>query len=174
MPNTFIKIASVTVGSGGASTIDFTSIPQTYTDLCVKLSLRGTNNDPYLLIGTRINGATSGYTTRRLYGYSGSGTGVGSDGNTGLTYLYGGYPPASAATANTFGSDEFYFPNYTGSTQKTYSQDSAPANNSGIALFTLIAGLSTSTSAINQITFYNEYGNFTQYSTATLYGIKNS
>ena len=174
MANTFVKIASVTVGSGGASSIDFTSIPSTYTDLCVKLSLRGSNNDPYANILTRLNGATSGYTTRRLYGYSGSGTGTGSDGNTGLTYLYGGYPPAGTATANTFGSDEFYFPNYAGSTQKSYSQDSGPASNSGIVLRTLIAGLSTSTSAINQITFYNEYGNFVQYSTATLYGIKSS
>jgi hypothetical protein len=172
MANTFVKIASATVGAGGTSSIDFTSIPATYTDLCVKLSLRGSNNDPYGLILTRLNGATSGYTTTRLYGYSGSGTGTGSDGNTGLTYLYGGYPPAGTATANTFGSDEFYFPNYAGSTQKSYSQDSAPENNSGIVLSTLIAGLSTGTSAINQITFYNEYGNFVQYSTATLYGIK--
>ena len=174
MANTFVKIASVTVGAGGAADINFTSIPATYTDLCVKLSLRGSNTDPYGLIRTRLNGATSGYTTTRLYGYSGSGTGTGSDGNTGLTYLYGGYPPAGGATANTFGSDEFYFPNYAGSTQKSYSQDSGPANNSGIALLTLIAGLSTSTSAINQISFNNEYGNFVQYSTATLYGIKNS
>lgn len=172
MANTFVKIASVTVGSGGASSIDFTAIPATYTDLCIKLSLRGSNNDPYGLILTRINGATSGYTTKRLYGYSGSGTGTGSDGNTGLTYLYGGYPPAGTATANTFGSDEFYFPNYTGSNQKSYSQDSAGVNNNGIALQVLIAGIWTGTSAINQITFYNEYGNFTEYSTATLYGIK--
>ena len=33
MATTFFKIASATVGSGGASSIDFTSIPQTYTDL---------------------------------------------------------------------------------------------------------------------------------------------
>jgi hypothetical protein len=172
MANTFIKIASVTVGSGGTSGIDFTSIPQTYTDLCVKLSLRASNNDAYGLIRTRLNGATSGYTTTRLYGYSGSGTGVGSDGNTGGTYLYGGYPSANAATANAFGSDEFYFPNYAGSTQKSYSQETTGVNNSGIALQVLIAGIWTGTSAINQITFNNEYGNWLQYSTATLYGIK--
>jgi hypothetical protein len=174
MPVTFQKIASVTVGSGGTSSIDFTSIPQTYTDLCVKLSLRGSNNDPYALIRTRLNGATSGYTTTRLYGYSGSGTGTGSDGNTGLTYLYGGYPSASAATANLFGSDEFYFPNYAGSNQKSYSQETAGVNNSGIALQVFIAGIWTGTSAINQISFNNEYGNFTEYSTATLYGISKS
>ena len=33
-------ISTITVGSGGAASIDFTSIPQTYTDLLVKISLR--------------------------------------------------------------------------------------------------------------------------------------
>lgn len=174
MATTFNKIASVTVGAGGTSSIDFTSIPSTYTDLCVKLSLRGSNNDPYINLLTRFNGATSGYETRRLYGYSGSGTGTGSDGNSGLTYLYGGAASANAATSNTFGSIEFYIPNYAGSNQKSYSQDVVGENNIGIALQQLISGIWTSTSAINQITFYNEYGNFMQYSTATLYGISKS
>jgi hypothetical protein len=33
MPNTYKKIASVVVGSGGSSSINFTNIPQTFTDL---------------------------------------------------------------------------------------------------------------------------------------------
>ena len=37
MANTYVAIATVTVGSGGAASIDFTSIPATYTDLVVKL-----------------------------------------------------------------------------------------------------------------------------------------
>ena len=40
MANTFVLLASTTVGSGGASSIDFTSIPATYTDLVVKVSGR--------------------------------------------------------------------------------------------------------------------------------------
>jgi hypothetical protein len=40
MATTFIKIASVTVGSGGAASMDFTSIPSTYTDLVIKVSTR--------------------------------------------------------------------------------------------------------------------------------------
>ena len=43
MPTTFTKIASVSVGAGGASSIDFTSIPSTYTDLVVKVSYRTTD-----------------------------------------------------------------------------------------------------------------------------------
>jgi hypothetical protein len=36
MANTYEAIATVEVGSGGASTIDFTSIPSTYTDLVLR------------------------------------------------------------------------------------------------------------------------------------------
>ena len=39
---TMTKLATVTVGSGGSSTITFSNIPQNYTDLVVKASLRGT------------------------------------------------------------------------------------------------------------------------------------
>ena len=172
MANTMTLIASSTASSGAVTTFDFTSIPSTYTDLCLKLSIRGTNSDQYISLLMRFNGATSGYTTKRLSGY---GTGVNSDGNSGLTYLYTGNPTANGATANVFGNVEFYIPNYAGSNQKSYSQDSVGENNStGNAFAQLISGLSTSTSAINQITLYNEYGNFAQYSTAYLYGVNNA
>jgi hypothetical protein len=41
MANTYIQIGStVTVGAGGSTTITFSSIPATYTDLILKFSLR--------------------------------------------------------------------------------------------------------------------------------------
>ena len=42
MPNTMTLISSSTVGSGGTASISFSSIPNTYTDLVVKLSVRST------------------------------------------------------------------------------------------------------------------------------------
>ena len=44
MASTYIPIATVTVGSGGATNIEFTSIPNTYTNLIILTSLRGTSN----------------------------------------------------------------------------------------------------------------------------------
>ena len=35
---TYTLIASNTVGSGGTASIEFNSIPQTYTDLLIKIS----------------------------------------------------------------------------------------------------------------------------------------
>jgi hypothetical protein len=45
MANTYEAIATVEVGSGGAATIEFTSIPATYTDLVVKVSARNARVD---------------------------------------------------------------------------------------------------------------------------------
>ena len=52
MANTYVLIASSTIGSGGGSSFDFTSIPSTYTDLLVKYSCRqntSTGNGDMLL-----------------------------------------------------------------------------------------------------------------------------
>ena len=38
--NSYESIATVTVGSGGAADVTFSSIPATYTDLLLKLSSR--------------------------------------------------------------------------------------------------------------------------------------
>ena len=37
---TFTKIETITVGSGGAASVTFSSIPQTFTDLVMKISSR--------------------------------------------------------------------------------------------------------------------------------------
>jgi len=170
MATTYVKIASVSVGSGGASTMDFTSIPSTYTDLVVKVSSRSTGaGSPYLNL--RFNGSTSTYTQRRIMG---SGTAASSGTNGTANYLTVGFSDGSGHTANSFGSSEIYIPNYAGSTAKSTSTDSAEESNETGVYMTLYAGLWSGTAAINQITFYDEVANFAQYTTATLYGISKS
>ena len=70
MANTFKKIAIVTVGAGGASSIEFTSIPNTYSNLLVVLSVRTSKAGSYTgSFGMQFNGDTgSNYTNRDLYG----------------------------------------------------------------------------------------------------------
>ena len=72
MAVTYKLIETVTVGSGGAASIEFGSIPQTYTDLVLVGSLRSTstssNTGEYDAFGYRFNSSTSGYTTRNLQG----------------------------------------------------------------------------------------------------------
>jgi hypothetical protein len=168
MANTFRKIQTVTVGSGGAASIDFTSIPQTYTDLKIVMSLRSTGTG----VSTRyaavsFNSNTSNYTYRRLYG---NGSSTGSD-NGSLRII--GTIPGSTVTASVFGSIELYVPNYTSANNKSYSCDSVEENNATGAEQDLIAGLWSNTAAITSVTLTSDVGNFAEYSTATLYGISN-
>jgi hypothetical protein len=151
LPNTFTLIASSTVGSGGASAITFSSIPGTYTDIVVKLSVRSDRASVGPSIGVKINGSTSDLTSRIL---SGSGAAASS-----ASYSDAYIGDATGANA-------------TGSTNKSYSADSAGENNATTAYLTLSAGLWSQTSAITSLEFYDRgVGNFVQYSTAYLYGI---
>jgi hypothetical protein len=167
---TFIKIASVTVGSGGASSIDFTSIPSTYTDLCVKLSLRSNNTSVGVFV--RFNGNSANYSSRRLYG-DGATTYSDTHGSSTEIAVVAG-ENISTFTSNTFSSMDFYIPNYAGSNNKSASSDSVTENNATTAWAAIGANLWSNTAAITSIAFTPAAGSFVQYSTATLYGIKNS
>jgi hypothetical protein len=168
MAITYKAIASVTVGSGGAANIEFTSIPGTYTDLKVVASTRTIATSDFLNVRVRFNSDTaSNYKWRRIYG---DGTNAASDNNTSDTGNIVGLTPGSAQTASTFSNFEFYIPNYTSSNQKSVSLDGVGENNATTAYASLTAGLWTGTNAITSITIYASV-NMAQYSTATLYGI---
>ena len=172
MANTFELIASSTVGSGGAASIDFSSIPSTFTDLCLKYSARGTGtSDTWDLGKLRFNNNSSGYTKRLLQG-SGSAASSNNDSSDSIVFLY---INNTNSTSNSFSSNEIYVPNYAGSTNKSLSSDWATETNATTTLMGLIAGLWSNTAAINQITLYPKSGfNFAQHSTAYLYGVKNA
>lgn len=175
MPNTFTLISSSTVGSGGATSIDFTSIPNTFTDLCVKLSLRDNNGFQGDDIGLRFNGSTSGYSTRTVFGSGSSASSSSNSYGTGVGFI----GPASAGAnsgANVFGNSEVYIPNYAGSTNKSYSSDALTEFNGTLVYMGLVAGLWSNTAAITSISFVPLGGGttFSQYSTAYLYGIVSS
>jgi hypothetical protein len=118
-----------------------------------------------------FNGSTSTYSSRILEG--GDSVAVSSTGSsssfqmnsTGLLYT------------STFANNEIYIPNYTSSNFKSVSIDSvSEANQAGAVYQDMVAGLWSTTSAITSITLtsLSTGNNFVQYSTATLYGIKNS
>ena len=171
MANTYIYISSVTVGSGGASSIDFTSIPSTYTDLKLVASVRSTNAQVYSVLKTTFNGSTSGYSYKI---FEGNGSSASTGNNSSLTYFPWNEGTGASATANTFGNAELYIPNYAGSTNKSLSSDGVSETNATLAYIDLIAGNWSNTAAITSISFIPDAGNWVQYSTVYLYGIKNS
>jgi hypothetical protein len=169
MPNTFTLIASSTVGSGGAASISFSSIPSTYTDLVVKLSVRSTASTNNTNIVMSFNGSSANFTMRNLV----------NEGGTPQSYTqaaYGtinatGYSPGANSTASTFGNAEFYFPNYAGSSNKSVSVDGVNEYNATPGYQWLGANLWSSSSAITSLGFTLDSGNFAQFTTAYLYGI---
>jgi hypothetical protein len=169
MANTYVKIGStVTVGAGGAASIDFTSIPSTYTDLIIKISSRSSDVGSATGIVMQFNGSSASLTYKQL---SGQGTGVASySGSTGRISATDG----AGATASTFGNAEVYIPNYAGSANKSSSIDGVQENNASVAYADLTAYLWSNTAAITSISLSLQAGNFVQYSTATLYGISKS
>jgi hypothetical protein len=166
MANTYIKIASVVVGSGGSTTIDFTSIPSTYTDLKLVSSLRGDANTVDMTHS--FNTLTTNQTQRFLRG-NGAAAASGSD-----ALIYG-LQNASTYTATVFTNSELYIANYASSNHKSMSADTVTENNTTTSFAMLFANLWSATAAINAISLVaGSSGKFVQYSTATLYGIKNS
>jgi len=169
MANTYTLIASTTVGAGGASSIDFTSIPATYTDLLIKFSARTDGAD--VVTQAYFNGdmTASNYSARQIYG---DGATVTSASNAAPNAVYS---TRSTDTANTFANSEFYIPNYTSSNKKSGSADNVEENNGATTYASLIATLWNGTSAITSIKLQpRTAANYVQYTTAYLYGIKNS
>jgi hypothetical protein len=168
MPNTYTLIASSTVGSGGSTQIDFTSIASTYTDLCIKISTRNSNNN-YGGFYMRFNSNSTGYTARRL---KQEGSTAGSD--TSIEIPWG----ESTWTASTFGNTEIYIPNYAGSNNKSVSIDAVTENNATTNRNTLNAWLWSNTAAITSVSFGTfDLGfpdKFVEFSTFYLYGIVKS
>ena len=168
MANTYTLIEAKTLGSSSAS-VTFSSIPQTYTDLLLKVSVRGSSGS-FQSIRMTVNGATTNYSNRRLYG---DGAGAYSDSST-PAWLIQTAVSSVSETANTFGNAEFYIPNYTDSQYKSVSVDSVAETNATTAYAFLSTGLWSQTTAISSIGLSMSSGDFVQYSTFYLYGIKNS
>lgn len=178
MANTFVAIATTTVGSGGASNIDFTSIPNTYTDLLILASIRSNRNERNDALSVQFNnsGGTA-YQNILLFSDSSSVSTQKETSKSSVTYA--STASAATATASSFGSALIYIPNYAGSNNKAVSTDTVSANNraveAGDQVIYLNAGFWSNTSAITSVKIAPMFGsNFVQYSTATLYGIKSS
>lgn len=172
MATTFELISSVTVGSGGAASIDFTSIPATFTDLVVKCSLRGNGGATIRSVQMRFNNSSSAIYNQIIIDGNGSSASSASFANDTIFY-WGGWANDTNSTANTFSNYEFYIPNYAGSANKSVSIDAVAENNATTAYARLASGLWASTAAITQVNIIGETS-FLQYSTAYLYGVKNA
>jgi hypothetical protein len=159
--------------NASVASITFANIPQSgYTDLKVVISARGDGASGSFIC--QFNGATTGLSSRVLYGINGNATGSSSYSDENSIW---GYTTNSGSTSNTFNNAEIYIPNYNVSgVNKPVSIDAVNETNAADARQNMTAGLWSSTAAITSITLLSKTGsnvatNFTQYSTFSLYGL---
>ena len=148
MATTCKLIAKTTLGSA-ASSIEFTSIPGTYTDLLCVASARSSFTSAsvhFRVVDIRPNGATTNLSSRQLYG---AGSTAGSESFASNIYAY---ITNNSGTTSTFGAIEIYIPNYAGSTNKSISVTSlAESNDASKNIMSALAGLWSSTTAISSL-----------------------
>jgi hypothetical protein len=163
-------IETKTLGTAAAS-IEFTSIPQTFTDLVLTVSGRSTLSSFAANMPIQFNGsAVAQYSQRRLYG---DGAAAQTQSATNDTSLYMIPVNGASTTANTFSNATVYIPNYTSSVAKSVSADSVTETNSGTQGHTqtsITAGLWNNTAAITSIRVATDF-NWTADTTISLYGI---
>jgi hypothetical protein len=172
MANTYILINS-SVLSSTTSTVTFSSIPSTYTDLVLKASARSTlSGTTYYQMKLTFDNSGSVYSATSMYSYSGTiatQTGV----SSGASEQGRGSINGNGLTASTFGITEFYIPNYAGSTNKPLSSIGfAETNDTIYNSIVNLAYLYRDTNAISSIAISGT--TFAIGSSFYLYGIKKS
>jgi hypothetical protein len=159
-----IEIETVEVASPVAS-VTFSSIPQGYTDLIVKASMRDNGGNNFFTV--EFNGNSSSiYTQRTLIAEN---TTVSSVSRGPRANFYYDAIDDNTHTVNTFNSFEMYIHNYTFANNKSVSTESVSENNTAAkGIRNLSADLFSSTAAITSIKFTQV---FAANSTFTLYGV---
>ena len=170
--NSYESISTVTVGSGGAATITFSSIPQTYKHLQIRASAKssGPTNGENTYLYFNNTSASTNYAIHVMRANFSTATAYSA--TSSRLFANVGTPNAT----NNFGIYLIDILDYTNTTNnKTlksfygYSQNVAQTTSTGVTAYSDLTYINTS--AITQIDIDLNY-NFSQYSTFSLYGIK--
>ena len=172
MPTTYQLISSNTLSTTAAS-VTFSSIPQTYTDLVLKITNRSAAAGTVLASALIFNSSSAGNYSSTIV--EGNGSGASSFRMTNDTQAYTYDINAADSTSNVFSSGEIYIPNYTVTAKKPFEVFGTSENNDAFSRIRAGANLWGLTGAITSITLQMYGGSsFASGSSFDLYGIKNS
>jgi hypothetical protein len=172
--NSYESIATVTVGAGGASSIDFTSIPSTYKHLQIRgiTKLAGATSDDNIL--ARFNGnATSGnYGSHYLFGNGNSGSSAQAGASvTSQTSMFVGRTTGANTASGIFGAAVIDVLDYQNTNKNKVVRNLSGHDYNGSGMIWFESGFWLSTAAITSISIFAN-SNFSQHSSFALYGIK--
>ena len=164
-------LATITVPSGGTTSVSFSGIPQGYKHLQIRASVRntsGTYND--IRIGFNGDSGTS-YSWHRIIS-TGSGAPTAGGGASTTLSTVGLYTGPSAGDSNAFAANIIDIFDYNSSIKnKTIkSLVGSDGNNGGYIIF--YSGAWYNLNPVNSINFTPLSGSFAQHSTFALYGVK--
>jgi hypothetical protein len=167
-PGNFESIATVNVGSGGASTISFTSIPSGYTHLQIRWYAQQLTNNT--MLNVKVNSDTG--TNYTIHSVNGNGTSVGANYATSVQFIRQLRAYGISDKANNCSVGIIDIADYTNTNKyKTFRMVGGTDTGAGNGSAEFESGMWMSTSVITQLDL-NATNNFTQYSSFALYGIK--
>jgi hypothetical protein len=160
-----------TIGAGGATSVTFSSIPQTYTDLYILCSAR-TNRTGYNTdrITAKFNTVTTNTTYQEVQGGIVFGTNAAKETNQGFGV---GHSTTADAAASIFGISDCYIAGYSTANWKLGNENAANMNTDGNGFMYVSYSKWENSSAITSVELTST-NSWRQYSTFYLYGIKNT
>ena len=164
----YTLIETITVDSGGASSIEFDSIEAVDgADLKVLISARSNASGVATEYRFQFNGDTSSvyYTT----GVAGDGSTINNRSAGPTSFLENLSLQKNGATANTFGNGELYISNFSSAQDTVASFTAVSENNASEAYQGMAAFLRDVAEAITSIKIYATVGDFMEHTTASLY-----
>ena len=167
----FESIATVSVGSGGAANVEFTSIPATFTHLQIRGIAKDDNTGSLDNLQMQFNGDTAAnYKSHFLYG-TGSVVGAGVAGSDSLM-LAARVTGGNASYANIFGVFVIDILDYALTSKYKTIRNLIGNDRNGGGTTGVYSNLWRNSAAISSITLTPDSGNWVQYSHFALYGIK--
>jgi hypothetical protein len=169
------SIATVTIGSGGAATATFSSIPSTFKHLQIRSIARTANAAKAEDIVAQFNSDTGANYVQHLL--VGNGSTAASYAATGQNFIKGvAYGTGTTASANIFGAGVLDILDYTNTNKNSTVRTLAGMDLNEASTFAQMqvwSGLWLNTAAITSITIKCSSGaNISEYSSFALYGIK--
>lgn len=172
MANTYQLISSNTLSATAAS-VTFSSIPATFDNLILHLSVRAAASGGGDRIKFVFNGDTSNlYAIQNVVSIGP--TSWGSAGDNGISNVYMRYTNDTTQESDIFGSARLVIPSYRVAINKSMGGMSFQAGANSSVNQSTTAGLYRSGSAITSIEILPQTGDWAVNSSFWLYGIKNS
>jgi hypothetical protein len=162
------ELIETTFGTGSSAAVLFSSIPQTYKHLQVRVLGRGTNTGQ-ASISVRFNNiSTASYAWHILYG---DGSSVISTSSTGNTRMFIGSSTGSNYAAGSHAATIFDVLDYTNTSKNTTVRDLSGRVGTSDQI-QISSNLFNNTAAITSIELSCDNGNWTNTSRFSLYGIR--